>query len=120
VLLPELTIPVSIETFETNFEYFFESELKKYTPNLAFEKSDIVYSGHRYLIYFDNDETKITIGITNLNSILIIHISTFGIRFFMYIPSIRTLPIDMSTSSIRVTVINKSIIPLYVFSVDIK
>lgn len=52
VLLPELKIPISIEVFETNLEYFInEYVLSCENPNLQFEKCKIGFSGHRYTIY---------------------------------------------------------------------
>lgn len=52
MLLPELKIPISIEVFETNLEYFInEYVLNCENPNLQFEKCKIGFSGHRYTIY---------------------------------------------------------------------
>ena len=52
MLLPKLDIPILIEVFETNFEYFInEYALSCENSNLQFEKCKIGSSGFRYTIY---------------------------------------------------------------------
>ena len=59
MLLPELTISISIEYFETNFEHFFYKYASKHNlPHLTLKKSDIVSSGYRYTILFDTEESS--------------------------------------------------------------
>ena len=61
MLLPELEIPISIESFETNLEYF----IGKYKdledlPNLTHKKSDIGYMGYRYTIFLKSNDSGST------------------------------------------------------------
>ena len=52
MLLPKLKIPISIELFVTNFEYFInEYAVSCENSNLQFEKCKIGSSGFRYTIY---------------------------------------------------------------------
>jgi len=58
MLLPGLLIPISIEVFETNLEYFINEYVNfEYTPNLIYKKSDIVLSGHRYIIFCEQKKS---------------------------------------------------------------
>jgi len=98
MLLPELTIPVSFEIFDTNFEYFFlDFVSKKDSPKFTFTKRNISYKGHRYSIYLQDEKPEITQQIllgeidvikVDLNRVYVraavYHIQdyTIGLRFF--------------------------------------
>jgi hypothetical protein len=59
MLLPELSLPTSIDLFESNFEYFFYEYVSfEDSPKLTFSKSNISYNGHRYSIYFDEEKPE--------------------------------------------------------------
>ena len=67
MLLPGLSLPVSIDIFETNFEYFLGEYFRSdYMLNLNYQKKNILYASHRYCIYYENDDfqenSKICIG----------------------------------------------------------
>ena len=98
MLLPELTIPVSFEIFDANFEYFFlDFVSKKDSPKFTFTKRNISYKGHRYSIYLQDEKPEITQQIllgeidvikVDLNRVYVrsgvYHIQdyTIGLRFF--------------------------------------
>jgi len=59
LLLPKLMIPVAIDIFITNFDYYLDEFLSREdSPKLTFSKNNISYSGCRYSVYIEEEKPE--------------------------------------------------------------
>ncbi len=100
MLLPEIKIPVSIDIFETQLEYFMAGYSDPQSNSFSLKKCDIGNSGHRYSVFVEKNDsekpTQLLVGeidviMINVNKVVVnsaaysIEETRAGTQFFDYL-----------------------------------